>query len=61
MTERQLVLVRLFGVSLWLLRTRLVDTVATWVMRVIMCFIQYTPRRFRHVVSVTSAIVAQFG
>ena len=38
MTERQLVLVRLFGVSLWLLRTRLVDTAATWVMRV-----QYTP------------------
>ena len=30
MTELQLVLVRLFAVSLWLLRTRRVETVATW-------------------------------
>ena len=43
-TERQLVLVRLFGVSLRLLRARLVDTQATWVMRLILCFILYTPR-----------------
>ena len=44
MTDLQLALARLFGLSLWLLRTRLVHTVATWVMRVIMCFVQYTLR-----------------
>ena len=38
MTQHQLVPVRPFAVSLQQLRTRHVDTVATWEMGVIMCF-----------------------
>ena len=66
MTQRQLVLVRLVAVSLWLLRMRLVDTIATWV-RSVLCVPMYTPRpipplwvgRLEH--PFASAIVAQSG
>ena len=67
MTERQLVLV--FGVSSWLLRTRLVETRATWVMGAIMCFLQNAPSTDPATLCRTtggqhpfaSAIVAQSG
>ena len=51
MAERQLFPVRLFAVSFWLLRTRLVDTVATFVMGVSVRFLKLFQKRGDHISS----------